>query len=157
MSQKKLFFFIGIAVLALAIGIGFTLMANSKSQQKGPKGPKEISMWVVGDDSTGFDDIIKAFKKDSYKDTNVVVTKFATYGDYEKSLLNVIADGNSPDIFVVPSSGAGILETKTANLPDSAVNIDDMARNYNKLFDDLIVTESGKSADGKEIQIRSIK
>lgn len=34
MSQKKLFFFIGIAVLALVIGIGFTLMANSKSQQK---------------------------------------------------------------------------------------------------------------------------
>ncbi len=115
-------------------------------------------MWVVGDDTIGFDDIVKQFKtNETYKNTNVVVTKFATYGDYEKSLLNVIADGNSPDIFVVPSSGAGILETKTANLPDSAVNIDDMTRNYNKFFDDLIISTPGKSKDGKDITIRSVK
>jgi ABC-type glycerol-3-phosphate transport system substrate-binding protein len=114
-------------------------------------------MWVVGDDSVGFDEIIKSFKKDAYKDTNVTVTKFATYGDYEKSLLNVIADGNSPDIFVVPSTGAGILETKTADIPDSVIDIDDMSRNYNKLFDNLIVSKPGTNEDGKEIVLRSVK
>jgi hypothetical protein len=31
----------------------------------------------------------------------------------------VIADGNSPDIFVVPSTGAGLLESKIEAIPDN--------------------------------------
>ncbi len=37
MSPKKILFFVAAGVLVLVLGIGFTLLSNSKSQQKGPK------------------------------------------------------------------------------------------------------------------------
>ena len=104
---------------------------------------------MVGDETDGFKDIVEAFKKehDGYKNTDVVFTKFASYGDYEKSLLNVIADGNSPDIFVVPSTGAGILESKISPISDTYFDNGDLSKNLNRLFDPLVVMTPGKSAE----------
>jgi ABC-type glycerol-3-phosphate transport system substrate-binding protein len=112
----------------------------------------------VGDDSAGFDPLIAAFKKNPvYKDTAVSVSKFASYEDYERTLINVIADGNSPDVFVVPSTGAGLLESKTEPIPDSLFDQNDLSRNLSKLFDPLIMINPGKSADGKNIQVTTLK
>lgn len=107
MSQKKLIFFAVAAVLILVIGITLTVL-SSKKKDTGPKGPKELRVWIVEDDVGGYEDIIQSFKSenDRYKNTEVKMTKFASYADYEKTLLNVIADGNSPDVFMVSSDGA---------------------------------------------------
>ncbi len=157
MSQKKIMFFVIAAILVISLGIGFSLLSGEKKTGT-TAGAKEITVWVVGDDRVGFDPIISEFKKNAqYKDTTVTVTKFATYADYERSLLSVIADGKSPDIFVVPSTGAAMLESQIVPLSDSVVDMDDFSKNLNKLFDPLIDTQPGKSEDGKDIQIRSIK
>lgn len=59
----------------------------------------------------------------------------------------MIADGNSPDVFVVPSTGAGLLESKTENIPGSMVDQDDLSRNLPKLFDPLVVITPGKNSE----------
>ncbi|MDQ1344032.1 MAG: hypothetical protein QG650_752 [Patescibacteria group bacterium] len=158
MSKRKLIFFIVLAVIVLAIAIGFTILSNQK-KDTGPKGPKELRVWVVGDDVAGYDDIVKNFKSkhDRYKNTEVRITKFANFSDYEKTLLNVIADGNSPDVFVVPSDGGGILESKTEFIPDSYISTDEFSRNFNRVFDSLIVERQAKNADGKEITTSELK
>jgi ABC-type glycerol-3-phosphate transport system substrate-binding protein len=157
MSQKKIIFFVVIAVLILALGIGFSVLSKGKKTES-TSSAQEITVWVVGDDRVGFADIVNDFKKiPEYKDTKVEITKFATYADYERSLLSVIADGKSPDIFIVPSTGAGMLENQIAPLSSSVVDMEDFSKNLNALFDPLIETKPGKSEDGKEIQIRTIK
>ena len=84
MSQKKMIFIAIAAILVGAIAIGMVLLSGKSSKTKAPSGPKEITVWVVGDESAGFEGVISGFKKNTtYKDTQVVVSKFATYRDYE--------------------------------------------------------------------------
>lgn len=102
---------------------------------------------------------MKEFKSkyDRYKNTEVRITKFASYSDYEKTLLNVIADGNSPDVFMVPSDGAGILETKIEPIPDQYISTEEFSRNFNRVFDSLITERKAKNEEGKEIMVNELK
>lgn len=158
MSKQKLAF-IGIAIV-LFIGIlyGASSLSSSSSKPK-VKAPKELSIWVVGDETTGFSDIITGFKNryPEYKNTEIKFTKFANYEDYEKTLLTVIADGNSPDIFVVNNNGGSLLESKIVGIPASVINPDEFSKNFNKVFDSLSVSSTEKGADGKDKQISGLK
>ena len=60
-------------------------------------------------------------------------------------------------MFVVPSTGAGLLESKTEPLPNSFFDQNDLSRNLSKLFDPLIMINPGKSEDGKNIQVTTLK
>lgn len=114
---------------------------------------------MVGDDVAGYDEIVKSFKESDkrYKDTDVRITKFANYADYEKTLLNVIADGNSPDVFAVPSDGGGVLESKTEPIPDQYLSTEEFSRNFNRVFDGLIVEKQEKDKEGKDITVSYLK
>lgn len=93
--------------------------------------------------------MIDAFKKEheEYKETNIVFTKFSSYQDYERALINVIADGNSPDVFVVPSTGAGLLESKIQPISDTYFDGQDLSKNLNRFFDPLLQITPGKSPE----------
>ncbi len=69
----------------------------------------------------------------------------------------MIADGNSPDVFVVPSTGAGLLESKTENIPGSLLDQNDLSKNLPKIFDPLAVITPGKNSEGKAISLTSYK
>lgn len=105
LSKNKIIFFavLGVAVIGLLIGAS---MLSSSSKEPKTNTPKELSVWVVGDETAGFSDIITGFKNryPEYKNMDVKFTKFGNYTDYEKTLLAVLSDGNSPDIFVVNSN-----------------------------------------------------
>ncbi len=158
MSQKKLIFFAVIAVLVLGIGITLSVLSSQK-KDTGPKGPKELNVWVVEDDAGGYKDIVEAFKSqnDRYKDTDVKVTKFASYADYEKTLLNVMADGNSPDVFMLSSDGAGVLENKIEPLPSSVISADEFSKTFDRLFDPLVTERVTQNEEGKEITVSEIR
>jgi ABC-type glycerol-3-phosphate transport system substrate-binding protein len=87
----------------------------------------------------------------------IKVTKFGNYVDYEKTLLTVIGDGNSPDIFVVNSSDGGLLESKILAIPANIVNPDEFSKNFNKIFDDLLIENTEKDTSGKAKTISGIK
>jgi len=148
MSPRKITFFAIAAALIVALGIGFSMLSTKKDPGAN-KGAKSITAWVVGDDSAGYEDIIKGFKTQytQYKDTDVKIVKFANYNDYEKTLLNVIADGKSPDLFVIPSDGSSILETKAELIPSQYISTEEFSRNFLRIFDDLIV--SGETENDK--------
>lgn len=158
MSPRKIIFFALIAVAVLGAGIAFSIL-SSKDDKSGQKGPKELRVWVVGDDVAGYDDIVKDFKSkyDRYKNTEIRITKFANFADYEKTLLNVIADGNSPEVFVVPSDGAGVLESKIEPIPDAYLSTDDFSKRFNRVFDPLITERQEKNEDGKEVTVSELK
>jgi hypothetical protein len=102
---------------------------------------------------------VKSFKERNaaYKNTEVRITKFANSADYEKTLLNVIADGNSPDIFTISSDGAGVLENKTQPIPSSAISSEEFSRNFHSVFDSLLVDRQEKNEEGKEVTVSELK
>ena len=159
MSPKKLIFFVIAGLMVAGLVITFLVISQTSKTEKWPKGPDELTVWVVGDDTVGFEPIITDFKKQkpTYQDTKITFTKFASYQDYERSLINVIADGNSPDIFVVPSTGAGLLESKIEPISDAYFDGQDLSKNLNRLFDSLLEITPAKSDKWTDIQIMKLK
>jgi ABC-type glycerol-3-phosphate transport system substrate-binding protein len=101
----------------------------------------------VGDETAGYSDIITAFKAKNgqYANTDIRFTKFASYADYEQTLLNVMADGNGPDIFVVNNNGGTLLENKMIAIPGSVINTDDFSKRFARVFDELILSNKEKN------------
>lgn len=149
LSKNKIIFFAVTGILLLAIIIGISLLGSPSGKKSKTNAPKELTVWVVGDETAGFSDIATGFKNryPDYKNTEIKVTKFGNYVDYEKTLLTVLGDGNSPDIFVVNSSDGGLLESKILAIPSTVINPDEFSKNFNKVFDDLIIEnkETGDS------------
>lgn len=88
---------------------------------------------------------------------DIQVKKFGNYADYEKTLLTVLADGNSPDIFVVNSGDSGLLESKILAIPADIIDPDKFAKDFHKVFDGLLVENNEKDASGKERTVSGIK
>ncbi len=152
LSKNKLIFFGVTGVLVLALIIGISMLGSGSTKKTVSNAPKELTVWVVGDETAGFSDIITGFKNryPDYKNTEIKVTKFGNYTDYEKTLLTVVGDGNSPDIFVVNSSDGGLLESKILAIPSNIINPDEFSKNFNKVFDDLLIENKEKDNSGKD-------
>lgn len=159
LSKNKIVFFAVTGVVLLAIIIGISMLGSSSSKKPQTNSPKELTVWVVGDETSGFSDIITGFKNryPDYKNTDVKVTKFGNYVDYEKTLLAVLSDGNSPDIFVVNSSDGGLLESKILAIPSDIIHPDDFSKNFNKVFDDLVIENKEKDVSGADKTVSWIK
>lgn len=159
LSKNKIIFFSVTGVVLFSLIIGISMLGSWSAKKSQSKAPKELTVWVVGDETSGFSDIITGFKNryPDYKDTDVKVTKFGNFVDYEKTLLTVLSDGNSPDIFIVNSSDGWLLESKILAIPSEIVNPDDFSKNFNKVFDSLLIENKEKDSSGKEKTIAWIK
>jgi len=143
MSRKLIFLLIWWVAIFLAImWIIFVSWINkNKKNSDIVRAPDEFNIWVVSDETEWFDKIIEWFKQEysEYLNTDIIFHRFAKYKDYEKSLLSVMADWNSPDIIVVPNSWWDILESKISYIPTEIISVDDFEKNFNPLFAELTV------------------
>lgn len=152
-----------IVWILVAIVWGFFIFMSSVSD-KTTKWPKEFNVWVVWDETAWYSDIISWFKNrfKEYAKTEIKFTKFSNYKDYEKILLNVMSDGNSPDIFVVNNNSMSsnwnwLLESKIIGLNSSMIDIDFFSKNFNKLFDELIIQNTEIDENNKKINVSYLK
>lgn len=158
LSKNKIIFFAILGVVVIGLLIGASMLSSSNKWPK-TNTPKELSVWVVGDETAGFSDIITGFKNryPEYKNMDVKFTKFGNYADYEKTLLAVLSDGHSPDIFVVNSNWGALLESKILGIPATVVNPDEFSKNFNKVFDDLIISTKETDDSGNEKTVSGLK
>ncbi len=156
--RKKVFLVLGAVVLVLVI-FGLTKLNSSVEKKPTTKSAKELNVWVVRDETAGYSDIIADFKKQNsaYAATEIKVTKFGSYSDYERTLINVMADGNGPDIFVVNNNGWALLESKIVPIPGTVVLPEDFEKRFARVFDDLVVTNKEKNEAGEEVSVRYLK
>lgn len=163
MNRQKILLFSLIGWVILLIFFTFSFLGSSWNK-KNTKAPKEFNIWVVWDETAGYSDIITAFKNrySDYSSTDIKFTKFSNYSDYEKTLLNVMSDGNSPDIFVVNNNSANsdwnwLLESKIVWLPNEVVNADYFSKNFNKVFDELVIQSNEKDSEWKDKKMNYLK
>ncbi len=157
-KNKIIFLSVWLSVLLLLIFWIYWLSTYSKSKSN-YGWPKEFNIWVVRDESAWYSDIITWFKAKypEFNKTSIKVTKFSSYADYEKILINVMWDGNSPDIFVVNNNGWTLLEQKVVALPDDIINVDNFSKKFNKVFDELIIENTEKDKEWTEKTVSYLK
>ncbi len=149
--------------VCLLVAITFMSLGWGSGTTK-TKAPKEFNVWVVWDDTAWFSKIITWFKSkfSQYNGTQIKFTKFTSYSDYEKILLNVMTEGNPPDIFVINNSSMTeewdwLLESKIIWLPKNVVDVDKFQKDFNKVFDELIIQSEEKNEDWKKIKVDYLK
>ncbi len=160
MSKNKIFFLvIAIIIVFLMIIWWIFLLTWSKKSKITQKKIKEFNIWVVWDETSWYSDIIKWFKNKykEYSSTEINVTKFNDYTDYEKTILNVMWDNNSPDIFVINNNWWALLEQKINAIPDKIINTNDFSNKFNRAFDNLIIKNKEKDKDWKNIDVYYLK
>lgn len=115
--NKKLFSFFGLLlILAALVTTGFGCRGNSVEVQKYLE-PIELNYWRVWDDADSFTDIIKAYEV-LHPNIEINYRKFR-YDEYEKELLEAMAEDRGPDIFSLPESWLREYQNRIEPMPET--------------------------------------
>lgn len=153
MSKNKIIFAILWWVLLILLLIWVSALNWWTKKPTKSSWSSNLSIWVVGDETAWYSSIISGFKQryPEYAKANIKFTKFSSYEDYEKTLIKVMADWNSPDIFVVNNNWWWFLEWKTQAIPNSVINTEDFQSKFLKAFDDFVIKRKESNEEWKEI------
>ncbi|MFA6184206.1 MAG: extracellular solute-binding protein [Parcubacteria group bacterium] len=99
--------------------------AESKSQ----KYAVDLEIWGSFDDTGDFSEIIGEFKKANPFVDNIIYKKVPV-DSYENELINAMASGNGPDIFLINNAWMPRYEDKVAPAPDYILNEKDYRSNF---------------------------
>jgi len=108
--RNKIFIFFLLLIFLLTAG-ATGCNPNSPSAIK----PITLTYWRTFDDEDAFADTITAYKK-IHPNVTIEYKKFR-YEEYEKELINALAEDRGPDIFSIPSSWMREYQAKLAPLP----------------------------------------
>src|SRR3989344_1938481 len=98
MGNKKILYIL-IAVMVVAVFITFILVLRNLGQPGAIGKTTYITFWGVYDDRAAFDQVIRDFKT---QNPNIDVRyRMFSYDTYEQQLINALAAGTGPDIFMV--------------------------------------------------------
>ncbi len=164
MSPKKLIVLTIAGVLGLGAMITIALLGNPgdpppADEDTQDQAPESFSIWILEDETAGYSDIITGFRDryPEYADTEFELTKFPDWEGYRRLLLLAITDGNSPDVFMVPNNGDDLFASKTFAIPPEAVSVDDFSKNFERVFDELVLTETLTDEEGNAVESYALK
>ena len=130
---------IGLVVIIIAFiaitGIGLQPTGGPSAQ------PVELTFWGVFDYSDAYETIISDYQKTN---KNVKITyRKQTVGTYEKDLLNAMAAGRGPDIFMLHNTWLPKHADKIVSLPSELMSLKDFQNTFvDAAYDDFV--EDGK-------------
>lgn len=121
LTRSKLIIFgsIGLAAFLLALTAGYFLIFGGK-KEPAPTPAKTITLevWGLFDDSDIYDPIFEAYQK-KHLDVSLRYKKFI-WDDYEPTLIDALASGRGPDIFMVHNTWTSKHKDKLSPVPSSA-------------------------------------
>lgn len=113
MLKKIQTFFLIIIIIALP---GFGLKCQSKQIQEAAK-PVSLNYWRVYDGSDAFDEIIQKYNQ-QHPNISIKYRKLS-YDEYEKELLEALAEDRGPDILSIHNTWIKKYQSKIAPMPES--------------------------------------
>ncbi len=119
MQNKKVLYTL-IGVMSVAVLITFVFVLRNIGKNTGAGQTTTVTFWGVYDDHNAFDQVIKDYKA-QHPTINVKYQLF-NYETYEQQLINALAAGNGPDMFMVhntwvPKHG-DLLTAMPTSIPD---------------------------------------
>jgi ABC-type glycerol-3-phosphate transport system substrate-binding protein len=108
-KQQIIILAIGIVVILIVIlgvtGILPIFKADQQTDPNFPSGKITLQVWGVGDETAAFAQIAQSYKTQSVaKDVSVQYTKFDNEDIYQRTIVEALAAGQGPDLFMVKNS-----------------------------------------------------
>jgi len=110
--KKKIIVLFLLLVFFLTAGLG---CKNPGGEAKKKMQPITLKYWRVYDEEDAFDKIIKKYKS-LHSFVTIEYKKFR-FDEYEKELLNALAEDRGPDIFSIPSTWIAEYQNKIQPMP----------------------------------------
>ncbi|MDP1706394.1 MAG: extracellular solute-binding protein [bacterium] len=128
-NQKIIASVVGVLVLAFVLVL-IGVLPGLKSSNPDPKlRAATLNIWTIGDSNRAYESIINDFKTD-YPNVKIEIRTFSDQVGYEKNILNALASGQGPDIFMVPNGALARDLQKLAPLPTEKLSVN----SFNQLF-----------------------
>ena len=124
MNRRLLFIVGGGGLLLLAlVWIALAVFGGDKKEatDQKDKGPITLTYWRVFDDTDKFQSQIDEYQS-THPDVKIEYRKL-TYAEYERTLVDALADGRGPDIFMVQNTWLPRYFNKIEPLPEGKYNI----------------------------------
>ena len=102
-----------------------------------------LEIWGVFDDSVDYSDIISEYRKINPFIDNITYKKF-TIENYKKDLLNALASGTGPDIFMINNSWMPSFEDKVYPAPEYLINKQSFLNNFVDVVADDFIGREGE-------------
>jgi len=133
--SKKIIISIGCLALAFLVLVGFGCKqkTDEQKQQEQEKAEKiEINMWGLWDDSSVIQPFISEYQK-TYPERNIKYRKF-TVNEYEKTVVDSLAAGKGPDIWLIHHTWLGKHAEKLSPITGDAMS----TYEYGQTFVDVV-------------------
>ena len=114
-DSRKLTYILGGAI-GLMVFVALIFILRSSVGSGAGTGAATIQVWGVFDDQTAFDAAIQSFEK-ANKNISVEFKMIPTTQNYEQTLINALAAGTGPDVFMIHNSWLPKHIGKLAPLP----------------------------------------
>jgi len=128
----------GLLILAL-----FVPFFSGCAEKKSNKYNINLEVWGVFNDNNDFSEVAS-----SYQETNPFVGKITykkfSVNTYKKELIDALASGNGPDIFMINNSWMPSFEDKVAVVPDYLINEQDFRNNFIDVVADDFIGKTGE-------------
>lgn len=146
MSPRKIIF-LTIVGIGMA-GLLFWAWWLSQKKNTGNASNETLSIWVTEGTTEQYNGLLEGFRKyaPEYAKSKIEIRVFPEYSLYQKILLNTLADGKGPDIFMVDAGWDSILSTKVEPIPNSAMNFSNFEKEYEDIFLPLLTVTGSKDA-----------
>jgi len=126
-----------ILVGGIAVLVFLTVILILRNVGGGSTGPRvAVEFWGVFDDRTSFDKIIRDFQSQNPGIT--VVYRQFSFEDYEKEIVNALAAGTGPDIWMIHQSWLPKHIGKLAPLPEKISGLDQPLMTFRDFQDQFV-------------------
>ena len=135
--MKKVFIFVGVAI-ALVVIILVIFSCRSRKEQA-PTGPATLNYWRLFEEKSVFEPIFASFAEKN-PDIQIEYTKKEP-DEYYNQLLDVLATGGGPDIFVIRNDWLPAFKDKIETVPADIMTTDQFRDTFVVAASDEIIQE----------------
>ncbi|MBF0913398.1 carbohydrate ABC transporter substrate-binding protein [Candidatus Gracilibacteria bacterium] len=140
--NKTILFIIGGIILFFAVVI-ILIMLFSNNSKKGNSSKDVFSIRMVGDSAEEAQDFVDGFKRFANTNMDVNISSFNSYDEYTYALTYAIANGETPDIFVLNSNEKNSLfENQTVGIPPDYLNPSTIRKEYKDFVSNQLISQS---------------
>jgi len=116
------------------------LFSGCGNNNNSPKYQVDLEIWGLFDDSSIFGEIISDYEK-----VNPLVGKITyrkmTQDNYKKELINAMAEGNGPDIFLMNNADLYFFKNKIESAPENIFSLSEFSSNFVDVAKDDFVAD----------------
>lgn len=132
----RLLRFLMIVILIVPFFSGCTGKSSNKYKV-------DLEIWGVFDDNTDLAEIIGQYREINPFINNIIYKKFPVDG-YKDEIIDALASGNGPDIFLINNAWMPFFEDKVSPAPDYVLNEQTFRENFIDVVSDDFIGENGK-------------